>query len=904
MSESNNAQQSTKTWLVGVLAGAAVLVLLFAASFESGWVHFSNDGPLGRQVSEVNDMPEGFTGFWNDQNWLGSWEANANPSLTYLFMMLVGPINYAKFYPMIACAVLGLAVGFCLRRLKLHPAVAVIGGLAAALNGDFFSYACWGLGSLTLAVAFFFLGIAAIGDGTGRHPWVRLPLAGAAIGMSVMEGFDNGAIFSLFFAAYVVWTFLIQGKQLPGVRFSKGVGAVAIVAIAAGLTAASAMYGLISTQVRGVAMFEEANLTPTQQEQAEQAQWQFATQWSLPKKETVRLFAAGVFGYRMDSPDGRAYWGAIGRSTDFDAYLEGRTNAPSGIARFSGAGFYAGVPVCLIALWAVVRSFSRKDKTTFTPDERKFIWFWAVMALVSLLLSWGRHAPFYQLFYQLPYFSTIRNPVKFLHPLSFSLIFLFAYGLQGIWRAYLSGEDKLPASLKERWKQWWKSAPAGDRRWVTGLGVFVGACLLGLLMFAGSRGELVRHLERTGFSAAAGDPAVAPETIFSGSVSEAAWSFGFIGATVLVFCLILCGAFRGGRAKFAFLIVGTLLVVDLGRANLPWVVHYNYEERYAERPLFDFLSENKLNGRVASNGAVLQQQLTWLSQRLENQQTLNAVGAMTQDMFRAYRVEWMQHQFPFYNIQSLDIVQEPRSTSENARYREALPETNLRAYVRRLRLTNTRYLLALGDPVLPALEEMKGNAPGTFQEVMRFDIEQVDGHPVPVASTNGPLALIEYTGVLPRVKLYSNWQVIPDLDQALSRLSGLSFDPATSVLVSTPIEAAPENAPEEAGDVSFESYSPKHLVLRANATAKSVLLLNDKFDPNWSVLVDGEPAELLRCNYLMRGVLLEPGEHVVEFRFEPPQAGLYLSLVAIAVALGVCGWLGFSGRSRKSGDTA
>ena len=48
----------------------------------------------------------------------------------------------------------------------------------------------------------------------------------------------------------------------------------------------------------------------------------------------------------------------------------------------------------------------------------------------------------------------------------------------------------------------------------------------------------------------------------------------------------------------------------------------------------------------------------------------------------------------------------------------------------------------------------------------------------------------------------------------------------------------------------------RHIVFAANATAPSVLLLNDKYDPNWHVTVDGKPAELLRCNFIMRGVYL------------------------------------------------
>ena len=76
---------------------------------------------------------------------------------------------------------------------------------------------------------------------------------------------------------------------------------------------------------------------------------------------------------------------------------------------------------------------------------------------------------------------------------------------------------------------------------------------------------------------------------------------------------------------------------------------------------------------------------------------------------------------------------------------------------------------------------------------------------------------------------------------------------------------------ENSGTVEFKSYAPKNIVFDANATAPSVLLLNDKYDPDWRVTVDGKPAELLRCNFIMRGVYLAPGDHTVEFNFTLPE---------------------------------
>lgn len=113
------------------------------------------------------------------------------------------------------------------------------------------------------------------------------------------------------------------------------------------------------------------------------------------------------------------------------------------------------------------------------------------------------------------------------------------------------------------------------------------------------------------------------------------------------------------------------------------------------------------------------------------------------------------------------------------------------------------------------------------------------------------------------------------------------------------VSAAPTNN-ANGGYVDFVSYAPKDITLKAEAAAPSVLLLNDHFDPHWKVLVDDKPAQLLRCNYVMRGVQLEPGMHSVEFKFQPPFGLLYVSLPADVLALAVLGILLVSSKKTVS----
>jgi len=135
---------------------------------------------------------------------------------------------------------------------------------------------------------------------------------------------------------------------------------------------------------------------------------------------------------------------------------------------------------------------------------------------------------------------------------------------------------------------------------------------------------------------------------------------------------------------------------------------------------------------------------------------------------------------------------------------------------------------------------------------------------------------------LPRAKLYRNWQVVTNDEATLQKLVDPKFDPFQTVLIADQISTPNTNsASGNAGTVEFTTYHPKRIQLNAKVEAPSVLLLNDKFNPHWKVLVDGQEKPLLRANFIMRGVQLDKGEHRIEFRFQPPLNTLYISLAAL-----------------------
>ena len=89
-----------------------------------------------------------------------------------------------------------------------------------------------------------------------------------------------------------------------------------------------------------------------------------------------------------------------------------------------------------------------------------------------------------------------------------------------------------------------------------------------------------------------------PKEIAAFSVGQAGWFLLFFALAIGIVILIIAGIFSGKRAKLGGILLGALLIVDLGRANLPWITHWDYKQKYASNPIVDILRDKPYEHRV------------------------------------------------------------------------------------------------------------------------------------------------------------------------------------------------------------------------------------------------------------------------------------------------------------------
>jgi hypothetical protein len=146
-------------------------------------------------------------------------------------------------------------------------------------------------------------------------------------------------------------------------------------------------------------------------------------------------------------------------------------------------------------------------------------------------------------------------------------------------------------------------------------------------------------------------------------------------------------------------------------------------------------------------------------------------------------------------------------------------------------------------------------------------------------------------GVLPRVSVVSDAEIVPDVQRQVQALFEPGWDARARVLVTR--EPSPAGVPGEASPPSaaIDSEGPNRVNVRATAgDAGGYLLMLDTYTDDWHATVDGQPADLVRANGLFRAVRLAPGSHRVEFVYRPRafHAGLALSAAALLVIVGLC----------------
>ncbi len=162
-----------------------------------------------------------------------------------------------------------------------------------------------------------------------------------------------------------------------------------------------------------------------------------------------------------------------------------------------------------------------------------------------------------------------------------------------------------------------------------------------------------------------------------------------------------------------------------------------------------------------------------------------------------------------------------------------------------------------------------------------------------VLGTDCGILVYKNRDVLPHVYAVNHLDVVDD-DPAssLAMIQDPSFDPLKRAVISVPEGwSIPELVSDEVLQYEAEIVELKsnQIVIDVTASQDALLVLSEVYYPGWQAAVDGQPAPIYRANHGLQGVLIDQGEHRVQFHYKPASVryGLIISLISLALLIPV-----------------
>ncbi len=160
----------------------------------------------------------------------------------------------------------------------------------------------------------------------------------------------------------------------------------------------------------------------------------------------------------------------------------------------------------------------------------------------------------------------------------------------------------------------------------------------------------------------------------------------------------------------------------------------------------------------------------------------------------------------------------------------------------------------------------------------------------------GDVDVFEYDDILPRAAVFYGADLGSTEYEALAKLAAPSFNVFQRLVVTSSqintdeiraIRQLNGGLPRSATAANITSRRSQYVQIEAKLDRPGILMLNDTADPDWVAKVDGRAVRWFPADYIFRGVLLQPGTHIVEFLYRPFMfyLGSALSAVTLLVLL-------------------
>jgi hypothetical protein len=138
-------------------------------------------------------------------------------------------------------------------------------------------------------------------------------------------------------------------------------------------------------------------------------------------------------------------------------------------------------------------------------------------------------------------------------------------------------------------------------------------------------------------------------------------------------------------------------------------------------------------------------------------------------------------------------------------------------------------------------------------------------------------------------------QFVKNADEEIVALE--KINPETTALIDEHFKnelSGYTNKTDYSAAIKLTDYKPNHLSYESNTSSEQLAVFSEiYYEDGWNAYIDGQKKPYFRTDYILRGMRLPAGKHIVEFKFEPTK--FYTrQTIALVSSLFLFAFLGFS----------
>lgn len=132
----------------------------------------------------------------------------------------------------------------------------------------------------------------------------------------------------------------------------------------------------------------------------------------------------------------------------------------------------------------------------------------------------------------------------------------------------------------------------------------------------------------------------------------------------------------------------------------------------------------------------------------------------------------------------------------------------------------------------------------------------------------GTKLIYENKNFIPKAYFVDEYKIEKDIN-ILNNIRDMNFIPQKTAYLEKEIEAKTDR-PDSTASIKLIKGDIHNLEYEVNSSGNNLVVFSEIYIPfGWKAFIDGNKTEFYKTNYFLRSVVVPPGKHIVEFKYEP-----------------------------------